>query len=93
MRQIRLHPGGLWHRPLEGNGHTACGEHLSGAYAARDSDLDLDLCPLCFSKHERDTARIRRLQRDHDSEHGALYFDDEDPTDPDWIPNDWDREE
>lgn len=67
---------------------------LTGAHATRDADLDLNICPLCFSKHERDTARMRKLKRDHESEEGSLYFDDEDPTDPHitWIPNDHERE-
>lgn len=86
MRFIRLSPLGLWHKPRTGNGgsHTACGLPIRGPVAARDDDLELDLCPQCFSKHERDTARMRKLHQSavRDAEAEA-WFDDEEETWPD----------
>jgi hypothetical protein len=103
MRQIRLSPQGLWHRPLYGNGddHTACGEQYGNAIATREHILDLDLCPICFTRGERGTGRIKKLLRElqDDDEHGGLYFDEDyektDVTviDIDEIPNDHDRKD
>jgi hypothetical protein len=97
MRQIRLAPLGLWHRPMVGNGgdHTACGELITGPVAIRETDLELDLCPLCFSKHERDTGKMKRLRRRSIRESDAeSWFDDEESTERDItiIPNDHDRD-
>lgn len=97
VRQIRLSPLGLWHRPELGNGHTACGEELGGAVAARDDPGDgLDLCPICFPERPRfiDTAKIRKLLREEaervETDEG---FDEEDTAEFEIvvIPNDHDR--
>ncbi len=82
---------------MVGNGgdHTACGLLILGVVFSRERDLELDLCPLCFSKHELDTGQMKRLRRsmiqDADAE---AWFDDEESTEREihWIPNDHDRD-
>lgn len=86
MRQIRLSPQGLWHRPIEHNGHTACDLEIDGPFAVKDGPLELDLCPICWTPRERDSASRHKAMRDHANETGELYFhDDEEPTEPEWI--------
>lgn len=62
--QIKLGPAGKWHR-RRGNGGgttTACGLTIAGAFASRDHALDGDLCPICFTPHERDTGEMEKLE-------------------------------
>lgn len=85
MTQIRLEPDGLWHRRMAGNGgdRTACGLPIGVAFAIRDYELDMQICPACFTRPERDTGKIKKAQRDHGDEDRRLYYgDDEEPTDP-----------
>ena len=99
QRQIKLSPQGLWHRPFDGNGgdHTACGEPIGIAVAIRDHTLDLDLCPLCWTARERDTAKMKRLEREAlERASSEAWFDDDldkTPTEITVIPNDHERKE
>lgn len=82
--QIRIAPGGKWHRREAGGGNrTACAQDF-GAFLSRDDRLDDEICEICFTPHERDTGRMRKIEleltRDADPD---MYFDpDEEPTDP-----------
>lgn len=84
--QIRVRPDGAWHRKRTDNGdtHTACGEPIGGAFFTRDWQLDDQMCEACFTPHERDTGRWKKIERDLALESDpGLYFDpDEEPTDP-----------
>ncbi len=61
--QIRLSRTGPWHRRQHDTDHTACGLPIVGAYLSRDWQIDTDLCPECFTKRERDTGEMMRLER------------------------------
>ncbi len=81
--QIRIVPGGKWHRRGSDN-FTACGRSLEGGFMSRDAVLDDELCHECFSRHEIATGEMKKLEReildDHEEDRG---FDaDEEPTDP-----------
>lgn len=96
-RQIKLSPQGLWHRPFDNNGgdHTACGEPIENAFATRDHNLDLDLCPVCFTKRERDTGDMKKIEREAlERARSEAWFDDDldkTPTEITIIPNDHER--
>lgn len=64
MYQVKTSASGLWHRRVAGNGKTACGLALTGAYLSREYMLDDQLCPQCFTPHERDTGEMKRLERE-----------------------------
>lgn len=83
--QIRIKPGGKWHRRKHGSTDlTACGEPVLGAFASRDWELDNDLCAECFSKHERTTGEMVKLEREAVRDVDAEQFSDEEhTTDPD----------
>jgi hypothetical protein len=84
-QQVRLSPQGLWHRRMKGNGHdhTACGIEIAGAYASRDLELDVDLCPICFTRRELDTGQMKKLKAEAlERAEAEGYFDDEEAT---WI--------
>ncbi len=85
MRQIRIAPEGLWHRPARGDlKHTACGMAITGAVAHRDHRDGNHLCPVCWTPHELDTGEMKKLERDLEREHPDQYFDEnEEPTNPD----------
>jgi len=81
--QIRIRPGGKWHRRKHGSTDlTACGEAILGAVASRDWELDLDLCPECFSRHEITTGEMVKLERERELE-ADVFGDEEQTTDPD----------
>lgn len=50
--QIRIEPGGEWHRRSAIATETACGIEY-GAAAYREYELSGDLCRDCFTKRER----------------------------------------
>lgn len=53
-QQIKIEPGGIWHRRGPKEGETACGQEFLGC-ALRDYVAHVpDLCDECFTKHERD---------------------------------------
>jgi hypothetical protein len=87
--QIKLSLTGQWHRRQHGNGesHTACGLLIGIAYFSRDWILDENLCPVCFTKRERDTAEMLLIEREAleyvKARETAERFleEDEDPTD------------
>jgi hypothetical protein len=90
--QIRIVPNGRWHRHVDDDStdRTACGELIGSAFMNRDAKLDDNLCGICFTRHEIDTAQTKKLeserqQRDNDP---ALFHDpDDEPTDPDGDPD------
>jgi hypothetical protein len=67
-QQIRIKPGGLWHRRRWGNGRnaTACGIHFHEQLipATRDFVLDDNICEACHSRHEIQTAEMKMLERE-----------------------------
>lgn len=90
--QIKIKPGGKWHRRARGNGgdHTACNEPIGAAFATRDWQLDDQMCEVCFTTHERDTGKMKRIALDlENSSDPALFHDpDDEPTDPNGDPGD-----
>jgi hypothetical protein len=51
--QIKIVPGGLWHRRGPQDSHTACGETYT-ACGIREYRANVpDLCPHCFTEFER----------------------------------------
>lgn len=83
MRQIRLTPAGLWHRPARGDAkHTACGIPIAGAIATRDHSREGNhLCPICWTTHELDTGEMQKLEAESERDHPEMYFDESDtPT-------------
>lgn len=74
--QLKITPGGLWHRRLHDNGHTACGLEIGGAYQSRDFELDDKLCSSCFTTHERQTGEVIKLETDGEPPPDG-YRDDE----------------
>lgn len=84
--QIRIKPGGKWHRRnMHIAGETACGEPLPGAFSSRDWQLDADLCETCFTKRERDTGEMVKLEKELLRDHDQFRFGgkhDDPPTDP-----------
>lgn len=86
--QIRIKPGGEWHRRARGNGddHTACGLPVGGAFAVRDTKLDDDLCDVCFTRHERDTGQMKKVELDAERERANFHDPDDEPTDPNGDP-------
>lgn len=81
--QIRIKPGGKWHRRKHGSTDlTACGEPILGAVGSRDWELDDELCPECFSTHERTTGEFKRLEELRDEEVAAGFDDKDQTTDP-----------
>jgi hypothetical protein len=89
--QIRLHPNGPWCRPDFQRRETGCGKPITGPYASRDWELDLELCKDgCFSQHERDTGELVMALAGIEEEHPEQYHAvDEDPTDRIAIPPKW----
>jgi hypothetical protein len=86
MRQIRLSPIGLWHRPARTDRRrTACGILITGAVATRDfSRHGNHLCPICWTASEIDTGELEKLEAEHHArEEAESHFEDEEPTDPD----------
>lgn len=86
--QIQLEPNGWWHRRNRVVAMmTACGQYVTGPVLSRDSNKgDNHLCPICFSRDEIDTQKMRKLERALEIEESFLYHDeDEDPTDPDVV--------
>jgi hypothetical protein len=82
--QIRIAPGGNWHRRISGTGTTtACGLPLSGAVSSRDWQLDEHLCSECFSSFERQTGEFKKLERQRDAEVATGFDDSDQTTDPD----------
>lgn len=85
--QLKLTPDGLWHRRVWGNGgdHTACGL-LIGPAVSRDWILDDALCPRCYSEYERETGKMKKIERESlDSLEDTTInadFEDDTPTDP-----------
>lgn len=81
--QIRLKKDGPWHRPRTGNGgFTACGEPIGVIHFTRDHELDTNLCPKCFTPHERDTGEMKKLEKEVLERSDADAFTDpEEPTD------------
>jgi hypothetical protein len=67
QHQIKLKPAGKWHRK-QGHGDvpekTACGETIGPLYFSREWVLDENLCPVCFTNHERDTGEMQKLERE-----------------------------
>lgn len=66
-RQVRIEPGGLWHRIREGNGgdHTACGKPIpSTVQWTRDYKLDALICYDCFTPHEVETGETRAIEQE-----------------------------
>lgn len=81
--QVRVRPGGEWHRheSIDDGSDTACGLPI-GAHASRFGGVD-DLCEICFTPSEIQTGRIARLKLEYEDETGDLYFDpDDEPTYP-----------
>ncbi len=67
--QVKLSPTGPWHRREVdpsgiGNGHTACGLPIDGAYLSREHVLDDRLCPVCFTHRERDTGEMKKIEKE-----------------------------
>lgn len=66
-KQVRIEPGGLWHRIRQGNGgdHTACGKPIpSSVQITRDYQLDELICYDCFTRHELETGEMRALVKE-----------------------------
>ncbi len=83
--QIRLVPGGHWHRRHGSKeSETACGELVPGAYGTRDDVIDDQICPRCFTPDEQDTGQMKKLEVELERQSDpALFFDpEEEPTDP-----------
>lgn len=83
--QIRIKPGGAWHRRSRSLGFdrtTECGEPITGAFAYRDYVLDGELCPRCHSRLEIDTGEMRKLERPGDGDNSLFFNEDDTPTDP-----------
>lgn len=73
-KQVRIEPGGLWHRIRAGNGdsHTACGKEIPPAVQwTREYKLDALICYDCFTRHEIATGQHRALVKED-----AKYPDD-----------------
>lgn len=82
--QIRIKPDGEWHRRGP-DGKTACGELIPGAVQSRDWELDENMCGKCFTRHERDTGKMKKLERELEQRNDPHLFGDEGdntPTDP-----------
>lgn len=65
--QIKWSKTGQWHRRDRSNGngdHTACGLPIPPAYLSREWQLDEDLCLECFTPRERDTGKMKRIEKD-----------------------------
>jgi hypothetical protein len=64
--QIRIKKDGLWHRRHVGNGDdlTACDEPIPVIYGSRDWVLDDNLCPVCFTPRERDTGKMKKIEKE-----------------------------
>ncbi len=67
--QVKLSPTGPWHRREVdpsgiGNGHTACGLPIDGAYLSREHVLDDRPCPVCFTHRERDTGEMKKIEKE-----------------------------
>lgn len=81
VHQVKLSPTGKWHRRQIGNGgdHTACGLAIDGAFLSREAILDEDLCTACYTTHERDTGRMKKIeQRALDFAQADEFADDND---------------
>lgn len=67
-QQIRIVPDGIWHRRREGNGRnaTACGIHFPHDLvpATREFRLDSSICNACHTRHEIQTAEMKRIERE-----------------------------
>ncbi len=65
QHQVRFSTDEPWHRRQHGNGndHTACGIKIFICYS-RDWVLDENLCPACFTKPERDTGAMKKIERE-----------------------------
>lgn len=60
--QIRIRPGGEWHRRGAVDNETACGLRYTIS-ASREYELDGALCPDCHSRHEIVLAIARANQK------------------------------
>ena len=87
--QIQVRPDGPWHRPeiTNGGNHTACGEPITGGFHSRDIDLTDNLCQKCFTSHEIETGKLKRLEKEvleraAADEEPHDEFEDDEPTDP-----------
>jgi hypothetical protein len=65
--QIRIAPDGEWHRRGPTAEKTACGKTYL-ACAVRDYQLSLDMCPRCFTPHERSLALEQEIPVDETEE-------------------------
>lgn len=67
-QQIRITPDGVWHKRRYGNGRnaTACGIHFPEELipATREARLDDLICEACHSRHEIQTAEMKRIERE-----------------------------
>lgn len=74
---------GPWHRLAEaspgGENATACGIRVTGAYLSRDPSLSGELCAACFTRHERDTGEMKKIER------GALELAEAEATAAEWL--------
>lgn len=89
LSQIRLVPNGRWHRRSDSSDRTACGELIGSAFMSRDAKLDDNLCETCFTRHEIDTGKMKKLESDlqRDSDPALFHDPDDEPTDPDGDPD------
>jgi hypothetical protein len=61
--QVRIAPGGVFHRRGAIDGECACGARIPEVHSMRDYLLDEHLCRECFTRHELELGELAAANR------------------------------